>query len=46
MAAFEIPVADAVFDSFTWKDDGAKDMTSNAHFSRGGVVQVKVDQND
>ena len=46
MAAFEIPVGDAVFDSFTWNDDGAKDMTSNAHFSCGGVIQVKVDRHD
>ena len=44
--AFEIPVVDAVFDGYTWKDDGAKDMTSNAHFTCGGTVQVKVSQND
>ena len=46
MAAFEIPMADAVFDNFTWKDDGAKNMTSNVHFSCGGVAQIKVDRND
>lgn len=46
MEAFEISVADAVFDSFTWQDDGAKNMTSNAHFSCGGVAQIKVDRND
>lgn len=45
-AALDISLADAVFDGFTWKDDGAKNMTSNAHFSCGGVVQVQVDRND
>lgn len=46
MAALEISMDDAVFDSFTWKDDGAKDVTSNAHFLCGGVVQVKIDRGE
>ena len=46
VAAFEISVTDVVFDNFTWKDDGAKNMISNMHFACGGVTKIKVDQDD
>lgn len=43
MALGELNLNEVSFEEFTWKDDGAKNITQNMEFACGGVVQVKVE---